>query len=187
MNDENLVPNDKRTPSERRENARKAGRASGQKRRALKTWKELTREVLNMPIKPGKVDRKVKSLAEAKGKNLRVQDAMILAQTVQAMKGNTKSFGLLAELSGLFDMEAPTQQPLTVPDDTTLIIPAFDGLSADIKRHLHTHYWLKGGCGSTKSSFISLLQSGAATGALNRKMTRTVQNELIMQSCIIQV
>ena len=187
MNDENLVSNDKRTPSERRENARKAGKASGRKRRALKNWRELTREVLNMPIKPGKVDQKIKSLAEAKGKNLRVQDAMILAQTVQAMKGNVKAFGLLAELSGLFDDGTPDQQILAVPDDTNLIIPAFDGLSADIKRHLHTHYWLKGGRGSTKSSFISLqipklmIAHPDVHAVVLRKVANTLKNSVYQQ------
>lgn len=190
MNDENLNKGDKfkfRSGEEAARNGQKGGQASGRKRRALKTWKELTREVLSMPMKPGKVDKKIKSLAEAKGKNLRVQDAMILAQTVQAMKGDTKAFGMLAELSGLFDMEAPTQQPLTVPDDTNLIIPAFDGLSADIKRHLHTHYWLKGGRGSTKSSFISLqipklmIAHPDVHAVVLRKVGNTLKNSVYQQ------
>lgn len=36
----------------------------------------------------------------------------------------------------------------------TLIAPSFYDLHKDIKQGLHTHYWLKGGRGSTKSSFI---------------------------------
>lgn len=40
-NPENLVPNEKRTPSERRANAKKAGLASGAARRRRKTFKEL--------------------------------------------------------------------------------------------------------------------------------------------------
>ncbi|MFV0497944.1 MAG: PBSX family phage terminase large subunit [Candidatus Fimivivens sp.] len=39
---------------------------------------------------------------------------------------------------------------------TQLISPAFDALHQDVKAGGHTHYWLKGGRGSTKSSFISL-------------------------------
>ena len=190
MNDENLNKGEKfkfRSGEEAVRNGQKGGQASGRKRRALKTWKELTREVLSMPMKPGKVDKKIKSLAEAKGKNLRVQDAMILAQTVQAMKGDTKAFGMLAELSGLFDMETPAQQPLAVPDDTNLIIPAFDGLSADIKRHLHTHYWLKGGRGSTKSSFISLqipklmIAHPDVHAVILRKVANTLKNSVYQQ------
>lgn len=37
-----------------------------------------------------------------------------------------------------------------------LIAPAFDKLHEDIKAGEHTHYFLKGGRGSTKSSFVSL-------------------------------
>lgn len=36
------------------------------------------------------------------------------------------------------------------------IAPSFYGLHRQIKRHAATHYWLKGGRGSTKSSFVSL-------------------------------
>lgn len=40
-NPENLIPNENRTPSERRENARKAGIASGIARREKKTLREM--------------------------------------------------------------------------------------------------------------------------------------------------
>lgn len=37
-----------------------------------------------------------------------------------------------------------------------VIAPSFAGVHSDIKKHGHTHYWLKGGRGSAKSSFISV-------------------------------
>lgn len=39
---------------------------------------------------------------------------------------------------------------------TQVIAPGFDAVHEDLKAARHTHYWLKGGRGSTKSSFISL-------------------------------
>lgn len=48
-NEQNLVPNSKRTPSERRENARKAGIASGKARREKKTFRELMELYGSMP------------------------------------------------------------------------------------------------------------------------------------------
>lgn len=39
---------------------------------------------------------------------------------------------------------------------SSLIAPAFWPVHRDIKRNGHTHYWLKGGRGSTKSSFLSV-------------------------------
>jgi phage terminase large subunit len=37
-----------------------------------------------------------------------------------------------------------------------LIAPSFYGVHHDLKGKRHTHYWLKGGRGSTKSSFVSI-------------------------------
>lgn len=49
-NAENLISNDKRTPSERRENARKAGVASGEARRKKKSMKQAMNLLLSMPV-----------------------------------------------------------------------------------------------------------------------------------------
>jgi hypothetical protein len=49
-NEKNLVPNSARTPSERRENARKAGKASGEARRAKKTMREYADFLLSLPV-----------------------------------------------------------------------------------------------------------------------------------------
>ena len=126
MNDENLGSFRDLTASERRALASKAGKASAKKRRQLKTWKEITRAVLAMPLKNGKIDKNIKSIADAKGKNIKVRDAMIIAQVVQAMKGNPKAFEMLLSLSGLFEEEKAEQAAASNP---------FDGVSTeDIKR-----------------------------------------------------
>lgn len=49
-NPQNLVPNSARTPKQRRENARKAGKASGAKRKRLKTLAEELRWLLQLDI-----------------------------------------------------------------------------------------------------------------------------------------
>lgn len=49
-NEENLIPNEKRTPSERRENARKAGIASGKARRRKRSMKEAADLFLSLPV-----------------------------------------------------------------------------------------------------------------------------------------
>ena len=51
MNEKNLIPNEERTPSERRENARKAGIASGKARREKKTIQKILAELLDGQIK----------------------------------------------------------------------------------------------------------------------------------------
>ena len=187
MNNENLIEITKRSEAEQREMRRKGGRASGRKRRQIKAWRELTQSILSMPMKDGKIDKKIKSLADAKGKNISVQDAMMLAQVVKSLKGDARAFELITTLAGAY--EEPAEQMPAAPsvDDTNLIIPAFDALSADIKRHLHTHYWLKGGRGSTKSSFISikipqlLEQDPELHAVVLRKVGNTLKNSVYQQ------
>ena len=47
MNDENLIPNDKRSPKEVRENGRKGGIASGRSRREKANLRKLAQQVLD--------------------------------------------------------------------------------------------------------------------------------------------
>lgn len=49
-NEGNLIPNKERTPSERRENARKAGIASGKARRRKRSMKEAADLYLSLPV-----------------------------------------------------------------------------------------------------------------------------------------
>ena len=41
-------------------------------------------------------------------------------------------------------------------DVSDFVIPRFHPVLGDVMAHGNTHYWLPGGCGSTKSSFISI-------------------------------
>lgn len=63
-NEQNLIPNEKRTPSERRENAQKAGKASGKSRRAKKTVRKLLDDLCNSKCKNNAV---MSELAEKLG------------------------------------------------------------------------------------------------------------------------
>lgn len=54
MNDENLIPNSERTPSERRENAAKAGKKSGEARRKKRDMKKCMEMLMTLP--PGTQD-----------------------------------------------------------------------------------------------------------------------------------
>ena len=49
-NEKNLIQNSKRTPSERRENAKKAGKASGKARRNKKLLKDCMLDLLDLPV-----------------------------------------------------------------------------------------------------------------------------------------
>ena len=69
-----------------------------------------------------------------------------------------------------------------------LIIPAYDSVFKDIMNHGHTHYCLKGGRGSTKSSFIGgicipllIMQYPNVNAVCFRKVGNTVQNSIYSQ------
>ena len=99
---DNLIPQSERTKAEQREIARKGGIASGEKRREKKAMKETLETLLQMPLKSGKaVDLdEIKDIAALKGKNITVQEAIMLAQIQKAMKGDTKAAEYVRDTSG---------------------------------------------------------------------------------------
>lgn len=113
MNEKNLIPNSERTPSERRENARKAGKASGIARREKKALKTTLEALLSMPIKDGKLEDvdKVKSLASLDGKNISVQEAIVLKALQKALNGDIKAFNAIADILKQGTNEGDTTEP----------------------------------------------------------------------------
>ncbi len=101
-NEKNLILNSERTPKERKEQASKAGIASGKARKEKKAMKDTLDVLLSMPLKDGKAANieKIRSVASMKGKNISVQEAIILAQIQKAVKGDSRAAELIIELSG---------------------------------------------------------------------------------------
>lgn len=91
-----------KTPEERRELGRRGGIASGEAKRAKKAMKERLEILLDMPIKGGKgVDiEAIKNFAALKGKNITVQDAMMIAQIQKALKGDTTAAAFVRDTAG---------------------------------------------------------------------------------------
>lgn len=78
---------------EAKERGRKGGIASGKARREKRLMRETLDILLAMPLKNGKfadVDG-IKNFAALKGKNINVQEAIMIAQVQKAMKGDTKA------------------------------------------------------------------------------------------------
>lgn len=91
-----------RTESEARERGRNGGIASGKARREKKAIKDIVELVLQMPLQEGKKTsvENIKSLASAGGKNISVQEALVLKLTQKALKGDIKALRLLLEMAG---------------------------------------------------------------------------------------
>lgn len=68
-----------------------------------------------------------------------------------------------------------------------VIAPSFYEIHRDIKRSLHTHYWLNGGRGSTKSSFVSIeiilgiMKDKKANAVALRKVKDTLKDSVYEQ------
>lgn len=72
-------------------------------------------------------------------------------------------------------------------DASSLVIPRFHDVLGDVMAHGHTHYWLHGGRGSTKSSFISvcivplLLAHPEANAVVVRRFSNTLRDSVFQQ------
>jgi PBSX family phage terminase large subunit len=70
---------------------------------------------------------------------------------------------------------------------TSLIAPAFFAVHRDLKERRHSYYWLKGGRGSTKSSFVSLeivmgiMADINANATILRKVKDTISDSVFEQ------
>lgn len=99
---DNLIPQSKRTKTEQRAIAKKGGIASGKARREKKAMKETLEALLSMQMKSGKsVDvESVKNFAALKGKNISVQEAMVIAMIQKAMKGSVQAAEWVRDTAG---------------------------------------------------------------------------------------
>jgi len=103
----NLIPNEERTPEQRRENARKAGLASGARRRADKKLKTLANLILNTTIK-SEEDKKIlqeqidglEDEQVTKGAALLAKIFMKANQKNASFSNLVKAFELLRDTSG---------------------------------------------------------------------------------------
>lgn len=94
--DENLIPNAARTPSELREITRKGGIASGKARREKKALRETMQELLTMRLKDKKLLEKLAALGFT-AKGITMQDAITAAMIQQAAQGNVNAFKEIRE------------------------------------------------------------------------------------------
>lgn len=101
-NEKNLVPMSSRTSSERREIARKAGLASGAKRRSITSMREMAAIVMGLkPAVDEKMKRRIAEMGydpESKDININFMTVLNLGQA--AAKGDIHAAKLLSELNG---------------------------------------------------------------------------------------
>ena len=102
MNEKNLKSFNKMSEREQKAIASKGGVASGKAKRRKKEFKESLEVVLGMVLKSGEIASidDIQSFADLKGKNITVQDAIVIAMAQRAMKGNVSCARWVLETSG---------------------------------------------------------------------------------------
>ena len=116
----------KMTPEQRREYGRKGGLAKGENYKRRKELKETLNVLLDMPLKTGRTTtvEKVQAFANLKGKNITVDQAMMVCLIQKALKGDLNAIAMIRDTIG----EKPTEK-LDVKDVTPVIISGEDDLS----------------------------------------------------------
>ena len=98
MNDENLVPQNKRTKSEQREIAKMGGKASGEARRQNKTMREWLEIAMQAAMKND--DGQTIMSPDDPTRELTRKECAMLKLAAKAAKGDLKAIELSAKLSG---------------------------------------------------------------------------------------
>lgn len=94
-NEQNLKKNSERTPSERRENAKKAGVASGKARRKKANLKKAFETILQAEVASPNVKKQLEELGFDSTNEMAL--AMVMMQ--KAMKGNVRAFEQISKLT----------------------------------------------------------------------------------------
>lgn len=95
----NLIPSNKRTPSERREIARKAGTKSGEVRRAKKTFRTLFEDFGEMKITDEELKEGLKK-AGIEEEEMVNKVAIAFSMYLKAISGDTRAFELIRDTMG---------------------------------------------------------------------------------------
>ncbi len=126
-NEQNLIRNEDLTPEQRRERASKAGKASVQKRREKKLFKELFDSYLEKQITDEDLKKQMMKFG-FKDKECTNKNAMVFAQYSKALKGSTQAFIAVRDTIG----EKPREQV----EYSGNINNPFEGLSTEELRKI---------------------------------------------------
>ena len=94
--------NDEEGKSRASEAGKKGGKASGEAKRRKKLMRENLEILCQLPAKGGRATdvESIKNFAELKGKNITVEQAMLIAQIKKAMSGDTTALIFIRDTMG---------------------------------------------------------------------------------------
>ena len=127
-NEENLIPfTSDQSREEAKKNGRKGGIASGISRRQNADIRKRLREIVNMPLNDGDI-KDIKTLADAKGANLSISDAIVVKLVTMALSGNIKAMNKVTELLG----NDPTEAQEAPQSVTSGFVDALNGTAMEV-------------------------------------------------------
>ena len=94
--------NDEEGKSRASEAGKKGGKASGEAKRRKKLMRESLEILCQLPAKGGRATdvESIKNFAELKGKNITVEQAMLIAQIKKALGGDTRAIEFIRDTMG---------------------------------------------------------------------------------------
>ena len=97
--EDNLKPSEYKLSQEE---AKKGGIKSGEVRRQKKTMQEIAKYILSMSLQQGEKHsvEDIQNLAELKGKNISVDEAILIKQVEKALKGDINSATFVRDTAG---------------------------------------------------------------------------------------
>ena len=117
-NEQNLIPNEQRTPEERRENAKKAGIASGKARKEKANIRRALEMLLerDYPMEDGSI--------------LSGAEVIALRQMERALDGDTKAFEVIRDSSGQKPVDkVEMKTDVNIEESTARLKSLFDGIA----------------------------------------------------------
>lgn len=190
MNEQNLIPMNKRTKSEQREYTQKGGKKSGEVRRQRKAMKESMKMLLSLEIPNSDGKEELKKLG-IEDEDLTIQTAILANQVKKALGGNLDSAKFVRDTSGEYigaeeEKQEPEHYKVSIPSKD--IPPAFINVYRSILNREYLEYWLEGGRGSIKSTFaneilVELLENNPKMCAIIiRRYTNTLRDSVYAQT-----
>lgn len=179
-NENNLIPNSKRTPSELREITTKGGKKSGETRRRKKTMKQVMDFLLEQPANTrADYDFLVEQGVDLNGLDPDFVNNMLVVNTALMSRAKLGDVAAVKELRQIIQDDYFAKEKLKLEKEkirlekersepyrsenipysgipASMIAPSFSAVLFDIDEHGHSEYTFPGGRGSTKSSFIGL-------------------------------
>lgn len=156
MNEQNLIQNSTRSLHEKAELYRKGQAKATEVKRQRKKMKETMQLLLNLQVPTEEAKEKLMQ-AGISEEDATLQSAILYKQVTKAISGDTDSAKFCRDTAGEF---IGAEEEKEVEDRPNIYIPAKDIASSfvDINRMIddrdYREYYLEGGRGSTKSSFV---------------------------------